>query len=224
MPTTVTAPTVIEQEPRVVLNGISWGQYEKILEALPEHAGLRMVYLDGRLTLVSPLRRHDWSGKMLSFLVVSVANACDLVWEVAGHTTYRRQEHEAGVEGDDTYYFGANAELMRGSREVDLTTQPPPDLAIEVEATHSADDSVAVWSRLGVPEVWMLDVKRGTLVFGLRKDDGTYAPSSRSAALPLLEPGDVLEQLRLAEKLGSSRWYAQLDGWVRDVLLPRRGV
>jgi hypothetical protein len=41
--------------------------------------------------------------------------------------------------------------------------------------------------------------------------------------LPLLEPADVLGQLRLAEEIGTGRWHAQLADWVRDVLLPRRG-
>src|SRR5947199_5995008 len=111
---------------------------------------------------------------------------------------------------------------MRGPHDIDLTTQPPPDLAIEVEVTHSADDAVAAWGRLGVPEVWRLDAHRWTLAFGLRRDDGTYAPAARSAAFPVLEPADVLAQLRLAEELGSSRWFAQLGGWVRDVLAQRQ--
>ena len=223
MSTTLSAPKVLEQEPCLVLDLIQWGQYEKILEALPEKAGLRIIYLDGRLTFLSPSYRHDIDGERCGQLVVALANGCGIVWEQAGHTTYRLRKKTGGVEGDKTFYFGENAERMLGEREVDLTTQPPPDLAIEVEATHPADDSVTVWGRLGVPEVWRLDLQRGTLVFGLRRDDGTYVPAPRSAGLPLLEPADVLGQLRLAEELGSSRWFAQLDGWVRTVLLPRRG-
>ncbi len=112
---------------------------------------------------------------------------------------------------------------MRGRQNIDLTTQPPPDVAIEIEVTHPADDAIAAWGRLGVPEVWRLNDGHWTLQFGLRRDDGTYAPAPRSAALPVLEPADVLGQLRLAEEIGAARWHAQLNDWVRDVLLPRRG-
>jgi Uma2 family endonuclease len=231
MSTTATAPKASVPEPpqatepeqRLVLNGIDWRQYEKVLEAFPEQAGLRITYLDGRLTLLSPTRPHDWVERTLDHIVVAVAQGLGIEWEPAGHTTYRRERDEAGVEGDSTYYFGKHAEIMRGPREVDLTTQPPPDLAIEVEASHRADDSVAVWGRLGVPEVWRLDIKKWALTFGHRQDDGTYAPIPTSVALSPLEPGDVLNQLRIAEQLGSSRWYAQLDHWVRTVILPRRG-
>ena len=111
---------------------------------------------------------------------------------------------------------------MIGQRSIDLTNQPAPDLAIEVEVTHSADDAIKVWGLLGVPEVWRLDASQWTLVFGVRRDDGTYAPSTHSLAFPVLEPSDVLAQIRVAEKLGASRWHRKLEGWVRDVLLPRR--
>ena len=218
------APPAVESEPCVVLHAIGWGQYEKILEALPEQAGLRIIYLDGRLTFLSPSYRHEFDAERCGLIVVAIANGLGIAWEQAGHTTYRQEAKRGGVEGDKTFYFGEDAEHMLGVDEIDLTTQPPPSLAIEVEATHPADDAVAVWWRLGVPEVWRLDEKRGALTFGVRRDDGTYAPSPRSAAFPFLEPDDVLAQLRLAAEVGSSRWFAQLDGWVRTVLLPRRGV
>jgi hypothetical protein len=33
----------------------------------------------------------------------------------------------------------------------------------------------------------------------------------------------LIDGLKLAEQLGFSRWYAQLDGWVRGTLLKCRG-
>ncbi len=225
---TATSPApaeTAEREQCIVLFPVSWQQYETVLQALPEQAGLRITYLDGRLTLLSPIaRRHDWHEAVLGRLVEEVAYGLGLECEPAGHTTYRQEGVRGGVEGDKTFYLGEHAAIMRGPVDVDLSTQPPPDLAIEVEATHRADDSVEVWGRLRVPEVWRLDVERWTLTFGLRQDDGTYRPAPRSAALPVLEPGDVLDQLRMAAQLGWSQWRAQLDDWVRNVLLPRRGA
>jgi Uma2 family endonuclease len=223
MSATMPPPTVAEGEQRLVLTGIRWGQYVTIADALPDWPGLRMIYLDGRLTFLGTSRRHDWLAELLGHLVVAVANGCGILWEPAGQATFRREDSGAGVEGDRTYYFGPNAERMLGPQNIDLTTQPPPDLTIEVEVTHPADEAMKVWGRLGVPEVWRFDADAGTLRFWLRREDGTYSAIARSAGLPVLEPGDVLGQLRQAEELGSARWYAQLDGWVRDVLLPRRG-
>ncbi len=113
---------------------------------------------------------------------------------------------------------------MRGPREIDLTTQPPPDLAIEVEHTHPAKEAMIAWGRIGVHEIWRYDVKGRAASFWLRREDGTYGATDRSAVMPVLCPADVTEQLRLAETLGStSRWHAQLGDWVRQTLLPRLG-
>jgi Uma2 family endonuclease len=223
MSATLILPNVAEGEQRLVLTGINWGQYVTISDALPDRPCLRLIYLDGRLTFLGTSRRHDRLAERMGHLVVAVANGCGILWEPAGQATFRLEGRGAGVEGDKTYYFGVNAERMLGPQDIDLTTQPPPDLAIEVEVTHPADEAMATWGRLGVPEVWRFGSDHGTLGFWLRRDDGTYAPAVRSAGLSVLEPGDVLGQLRLAEELGSARWYAQLDGWVRDVLVPRRG-
>jgi Uma2 family endonuclease len=220
--TTLTAPKAAEPEPRLILTRIGWDQYVAISDALPERSDLRMIYVDGRLTLLSPSQQHDWVSECLGLLVIAVASGCGLVWEPAGSTTFRRKDQRGGVEGDKTFYFGEHAEQMIGQRKIDFSTQSPPDLAIEVEVSHSADDSMLVYGRLGVPEVWRVDLTRETTGFWLRQDDGTYAATERSLALPLLEPGDIIGQLRLAEELVTSRWHAQLDGWVRDVLLPRR--
>jgi Uma2 family endonuclease len=210
-------------EQMLVLHGIGWDQYETVLKAFPEQGGLHITYLDGRLTFVSPTRRHDWYEDSLGMVVKAVASGLGIEWEPSGHATYRRGDLDAGVEGDQTFYFGDNAATMRGPVNVDLASQPPPDIAIEVEVTHRSDDSVEVWRRLRVPEVWRLDVRRGTLVFMALQSDGCYMPIESSRALPALEPGDVLAQLQLAQQIGSSRWVAQLAEWVRDTILPRRG-
>ena len=223
MSATLTAPIAVEREPRFVLRNVGYGQYVTIADALPERRDVRLVYVDGRLTFLAPSRIHDWHAECLGDIVKAVASGCGIRWEPAGSATYRREDSGAGVEGGRTYYFGANAGLMRGPVNIDLSTQPPPDLAIEVEATHPADDSVVAWGRIGVPEVWRFDAPRWALSFWLRRDDGTYGPIDRSLVLPGLAPSDVLEQLRLADELGTSLWFVQLAGWVRDVIAPRMG-
>lgn len=222
MATTQATPIIAETEQQFVLSSISWRQYESVLQTFPEHAGLRITFLDGRLTFVSPTRRHDWFEKALGRFVEAISEGLEIECEVSGHATYRRDDLGAGVEGDQAYYFGEHAVLMRGPIGVDLAAQPPPDLAIEVEATRSADDSVAVWARLGVSEVWRVQVNPMSVSFNVLRGDGTYWLAQRSAAFPVLEPDDLSRQLALAEQTGWSRWVRQLNEWVRVELLPRQ--
>ena len=205
---------------RFMLEKVGWTQYLAISDIFKDRPGLRFTFLDGRLTLLSPSRRHDWHAERLGMIVVAVAQGLGIVWEDAAHATYRA-ENVGGVEGDKAYYFGDNADRMLGPVDIDLSTQPPPDLVIEVEYTHPADDAVVVWGRLGVPEVWRFDVGSDSLSFWRRLDDGRYEARSRSTIFPVLEVAEVLDQLRRAEAMGASRWFAGLDRWVRESLAPR---
>ena len=130
---------------------------------------------------------------------------------------------KGGVEGDKTFYFREKAAKMKGPKDIDLNVQPPPDLAIEVEVSHSAEDAVIVWGRLGVAEVWRFDpIAMECTFWGARNPDGTYDQIEHSLALPILTPADVVEQMQLADELGAGEWYAGLGRWVRRVIVPRK--
>jgi Uma2 family endonuclease len=199
----------LEEPSYYVLRGIDYEGYVAINDAIREDHPVRVIYVDRRLTFLTASRRHEWYARRLAELVKAVASAAGVGWEDAGSATFRRREKEIGVEGDETFYFRAHAEQMRGSVNIDLSIQPPPDLAIEVEVSHPANDAMLVYGRLGVPEVWRLDVDAWRLSFCLRREDGSY------------EVSDILDQLQLADALGADQWFLQLPEWVRTTILPR---
>ncbi len=224
MSAAILKPRAFGVEQRFVVEGVGYDAYESIDEALGEKPALRLIFVDGRLTLMTTSRRHEWFAERLAELVKVVASASGIGWEDAGSATFRRREKEVGVEGDKTFYLGENARRMRGPVDIDLETQPPPDLAIEVEVTHPADDALLVYGRLGVPEVWCIDVESRDFTFRLRREDGTYAESDHGPGLPRLTAADVLGRMKLAESTGADAWCDQLRGWVRDTLLARDDV
>ncbi len=58
-----------------------------------------------------------------------------------------------GLEPDNCYNI-QNESIVRSRDEVDLTIDPPPDLAIEVDITSWTIDRLSIYAALGVPEVW----------------------------------------------------------------------
>jgi Uma2 family endonuclease len=216
------APATEQDDQSLVLRGVDWDQYVTINDALPDRRGLRMIYIDGSLTFLTLSRRHDWFVDYLDSIIKAITLGCGIEMDVAGSATFRLAGERVGVEGDRTYYFGQHTEIMGGPLDIDLTTQPPPDLAIEVELTHRADKAIATYARIGVPEVWRFDAGRWTLTFLSLGENGSYQPAAKSRCLPLLTPEDVVAQLRLAEEISSfSRWFTQLNEWVRTTLLTR---
>jgi Uma2 family endonuclease len=226
MSVTLATPAAEIAEQQFVVGAISWDAYATISDALDENVGVRMIYCDGRLTLVGKSRKHDWYAERLGELVKAIARALGIPWEDAGQATFRRAALDAGLEGDKTFYLAEHAVQMRGPDDIDLTIQPPPDLAVEVEVAHSADAALIAWGRLGVPEVWRFRPKTSEFTFCLRTRDGAYTTSERSLAFPVLKSSDVAGQMTRAKELGADLWNEQLENWVRDVIQPRldRGV
>jgi Uma2 family endonuclease len=224
MPVTLLNPPAAETEPaeqRFVMGRVTWDAYLKISDALDDQPGLRLIYCDRRLVFVGKSRRHDWFAERLGEFVKAMARGLGIPWEDAGQATYRREKLDAGLEGGKTFYFGEHAVLMRGPLDIDLAVQPPPDLAIEVEVSHSADAAMVAWGRLGVPEVWRFQPKSSQFTIFVRRDDGSYSQSERSLVFPALSSADVLEQLACANELGADRWNEQLEAWFSGVIRPR---
>ena len=202
--------------------GLTWSQYVAINDALDNPSNLRTLYLDGSLTFLSPSRKHEWSEDGIDSIIKAIAVGCGINLDIVGSATLRKDPADAGIEGDRCYYLRENAERMGGAREINLETDPPPDLAVEIDHSNHADKAMAIYARLGVPEVWRLDVRRRQLGFWKLGSDGRYAAVAASPGFPFLTPADVRLQFSRAEAIKSyTRWSLELHAWVRDVVRPR---
>ena len=226
MATTETADvrsTASIEPARIVLHDVPWSAYQS-LRASEANDHVRMTYLDGTLELMSPEYLHEQGSGRLAMLVRAVARVLGVPYQAAGSTTLRKRrgaKRGQGREPDKSFYFGENAERMAAKCSIDLTVDPPPDLAIEVDNTAHSDWKLPVFARLEVPEVWRYDVAAGTLWFGRLGADRTYSSLDRSEALPVLTPAWVLDVLARGRNQADSRWEAMLEGWIRDELGPR---
>jgi Uma2 family endonuclease len=62
-----------------------------------------------------------------------------------------QQEMLKGIEPDPCFYI-QNEASVRGKKRLDLSTDPPPDLAIEIDITSRTHPEI--YAALGVPELW----------------------------------------------------------------------
>ncbi len=58
---------------------------------------------------------------------------------------------QVGLEPDQCFYI-ANESRVRGKSRLDLTVDPPPDLALEIDLTSRTQTSA--YCGLQVPEIW----------------------------------------------------------------------
>lgn len=183
----------------VVLDATDWQTYTRLLHVFAEQPRIRLTYDNGRLEIMSPLFEHDDDGGFLGRMVETLTEELELPIHGGKSTTLRRKLKEKGIEADECFWI-ANAHRVAGRRRLDLRRDPPPDLAIEVDVTHSCLNRLTIYAALRVPEVWRLD--GDDLTFHVLQPNGKFAVVGHSLAFPLVAPADLLDFLKQARRAG----------------------
>jgi Uma2 family endonuclease len=197
----------------LTLRDISWAEFEAILEELGEHRAARVAYYQGVLEIRMPLPEHEVTKELIGDMIKLVLDELDIDWEPYGSTTFKRSEMSAGVEPDTCFYI-QNARQMIGKRRLDLSVDPPPDLAIEIDVTSKTQLSAYV--ALRVPEIWCY--ADGKLkVFVLHQQEYIEVETSPIfGKLPVIE--GILQFLQLSLTKGSSTARRAFRQWLHEVL------
>jgi len=203
--------------PRVLLRGIRWETYEALLLDL-DNSSIRLTYDRGSLEIMAPLFRHENYSGLLGRLIEILAEELNLDFKAAWSTTFKRADLARGLEPDRSFYI-QHVAAIAGRMEIDLTTDPPPDLAIEVDNTSSSLNRMGIYGALRVPEVWRCDSEG--LQIWLRKPDGSYELAAASPTFPTLPVGEVLPLLGQLVQMTDLPLIRALRAWVRANALPK---
>jgi len=104
----------------------------------------------------------------------------NLTLEKFGSTTWKQQRLRKGTEPDTCFYV-ANAGRIIGKRKIDLDSDPPPDIAVEIDTTNESRTTFSIYAALGVPEIWRYDGKQIEM-FNLKDDSYIRTDTSRFLA------------------------------------------
>lgn len=204
-----TAPPPAPADQRLVLRNVSWSTYERLLAEQADSRAPRLTYDRGELEIVSPGTRHERDSWTIGLLVEIVAGAHDIPVLNVGSMTYKRRTAERGFEPDASFYV-ASEPLVRGKDEIDAEEDPPPDLVVEVDLSHSSLGKLSVFAGLGVPEVWRWADDRLRI---LLLDGGVYREADRSAALPMFTAELVTRFLAESRSLPRPAWLRSVTEW-----------
>ena len=195
---------------RVVLENIAWPEYEAMLNIVGDRA-VRLTYDRGRLEIETPSFEHERLKSFVGRLIETYALQARVDVLPVGSTTWRREVRAGGLEADECYYVQHYADAD-GKELLDLSVDPPPDLAVEVDLSTSSVNKRDVYARLGVPELWRLHDDR--LECLRHSAGGEYVEVPASAVLPGLSLGLVTEALAWRTALGEAeavrRFYDRL--------------
>jgi Uma2 family endonuclease len=197
---------------RVLLQEVSWEEFEAILQELGDRRSARVAYYDGLLEIMSPLPEHEYFKETLGDAIKDMAETLELEYESYGSTTWRRQAKQAGLEPDNCFYFQHEVEV-RGKLQFDLNQDPPPDLALEIDITHQSLGRFPIYARLGVPELWCYDA--GMLkVYQLQQ--GQYVEVKQSMIFPKLDIAALPQLIQAHRSAGRLALRRSIRAWVRE--------
>ena len=159
-----------DREEKYITSGVDWQAYESLLSALGNSSGYRVAYLLETLEIMSPSRSHELDKKAIARLLEAYLEIKRIRFWGLGSTTLRNKDKQAGKEPDECYCIGTDKDI--------------PDLAIEVVYTSGGVDTLEIYRRLGVREVWIWQNNQ-LKVYCLQDDN--YIQQSASLLLPDLD-------------------------------------
>jgi Uma2 family endonuclease len=205
----IVAPILVGER-RVVFKNITWQGYQQLLGILGESRAAKITFDCGILEITMPLEEHEFSGRLIERMIIILVVELGLNVKTMGSTTLDRSDLDRGAEPDNAYYI-QNQPRVSG-RKVDLATDPPPDLVVEVDITHTDINKPALYASMGVPEFWRYD-GREWRIYQLQGTE--YLEVSNSPTFPIVSKEKLYEFLAVAQ-IDEVEAEVNLRAWVKS--------
>lgn len=185
----------------VVLQGLSWSDYQRMLEVRGEAAVPRFAYLEGQLEIMTPSQAHVSLTSRIGHLLAAWCLEKGVDFSAFGTWTLEDKSAACGVEADECYVFGSEPDARR------------PHLAIEVVWTSGGMRKLEIYQKLGVREVWLW--RKGRMFVHAMSGEH-YLEAPTSSVLPGIDLAQLCNYLDRATTSQASREY-------RAALNPAKG-
>ncbi|MEC4896068.1 MAG: Uma2 family endonuclease [Oscillatoria sp. PMC 1051.18] len=196
---------------KIWLHNVTWQEFEDILVDLGEHRGSRIAYDNGTLEIMTPLPEHEISKVFITNFVECLLEELDIDFYPLGSTTFKNKEMLKGIEPDNCFYI-ENEAAVRGKNRLDLTVDPPPDLALEIDVTSRTHPNI--YAALGVTELWRFE--KGKLQINVLQDrkytEVEFSPHFPNFPLQSAIP----EYLSQVKTEGRNKTMKAFRAWVRE--------
>lgn len=195
----------------IVLEGISWETYERLLNEHQDSVGTRFTYDLGKLEIMVLSSKHEKYKDIITLLVNVLAEEMGVDVSSFGSTTFRRRDLDRGFEPDACFYI-QKIDQIAGKDELDLSSDPAPDLVVEIDMSSSSLNRFSLFAALGVNEIWRYDGRR-VAISVLTGDN--YVEQSQSVVLPKVSGQALTELVAASQTLRRTAWLGQVREWVQ---------
>lgn len=208
--------TLASGETRTTLQNISWQTFKIMLTEIGWERNFRLAYQNGILEIMTPLMPHENSNRIIESFVLVLCEELGLEVKSSGSMTLMRDDLEKGGEPDSSYYI-QNELLVRDKANIDLATDPPPDIVLEVEYSRSKIDKLSLYALMGIPEFWRYN---GTVLKIYILDDDQYKEVETSLAFKAIPIREIPRFIQQSSKIGQLAAKRAFRDWVRLQISP----
>ncbi|AFY75117.1 hypothetical protein Syn7502_03245 [Synechococcus sp. PCC 7502] len=160
----------IMQDAQISLPCVSWDQFELVESSFSGIAGVKFIYFDGVLEIMSPSSDHEDYKSTIGLLLEAYMQNVGIRFYKRGSATLGNKAIGGRKEPDESYNFGIKKII--------------PDLVIELIITSGSIDLLQLYQRMAVPEVWLWQ-NQILRVYHLKQNK--YIEITRSNFLPDLD-------------------------------------
>jgi Uma2 family endonuclease len=196
----------------VTFHGVSWEEYEELLDQIGESAGLRVSFNDGRLEVMTLSTEHESYARFIERLMTAVCLRLRINIRSFGSATMKERKRKKGNEPDACFYI-QTASVIGNRIHLDFATDPPPDVAVEVDIHHDSQSKFPIYAALGVSEIWRFDGRRLSIHL---LHDNNYVEVAQSRALPMLTSQVLTEFLTRLPIDGEFQTLMAFDEWLQS--------
>jgi Uma2 family endonuclease len=199
-------------ETRTLLTNISWQTFKAMLAEMGSQRKNRIAYDSGTIEIMTPLMPHENSNRLIEVFIGVMCEELGLEIKRTGSLTLTRDDLQRGGEPDSSYYI-QNESLVRNKENIDLATDPPPDLVLEVEYSRSAIDKLDLYASMKIPEVWRFN---GSVLRVYTLADEGYTELETSPSFNPIPVKEIPRFLQQAKIQGENATTRDFRVWVRQ--------
>ena len=200
----------IPAEQHLTLGAVDWEDYQAIAQALTGRH-VRLTYDRGRLEFMTISGTHGNLSRLFGRLIAALTEELGLAMRSFGDMTCDNESALRGLEPDECFYLH-NEPLVRGKDDIDLTVDPPPDLAIEIELSKARRNRMGIYAALEIPEVWRFNGQQ--LTVNQLSSDGNYSVCDRSRYFPKIPVAELVRFIEMRTQTDENSLLRSFREWV----------
>jgi Uma2 family endonuclease len=203
-------------EKRMTFWDLDWQSFQQIQQVLTERSHARLTYDNGVLEITMPLEEHERPARLIELFIRILVVEMGMRMKTMGSTTLDRADLLKSAEPDNGYYIQnynkpiakqgfsarcAGAKTLNNNtnqvtdHSINLAIDPPPDLVVEVDITHTDINKNQLYASMGVPEFWRFNGQEWIVLCLV---DDAYESCDRSPTFPFVSKADLYQFLETA--------------------------